>query len=114
MYKWAQNYTYPALLMYIADYYSSCPSSKPLVEHVPVIQQRAAPSSTHYHSEATDPLHLLDKPDRSKQLPGGTTSGNGLYGGAGPSSHSPTQAGMDVALYAHHVNSLVCTNSLEC
>ncbi|CAG5134146.1 unnamed protein product, partial [Candidula unifasciata] len=41
-------------------------SSKPVGEHIPVIQQRRHVPSTHFHNEARDPLNLLDKTYRSK------------------------------------------------
>ncbi|BFZ05273.1 hypothetical protein BsWGS_08312 [Bradybaena similaris] len=47
---------------------------KPLVEHVPVIQQRLHVPSSHFDNEARDPLNLLDKTYRSKD-------GLNVYGG---------------------------------
>ncbi|XP_013406987.1 DNA-binding protein RFX6 [Lingula anatina] len=68
-----------------SDYYSPYHQPvKPLVEHVPVIQQRAG-VSTHYSSESHDPLNLLDKPNhRQKEHP------HQLFGtSTSASCHSP-------------------------
>ncbi|GAB1605060.1 DNA-binding protein RFX6-like [Argonauta hians] len=49
-----------------SDYYSTAnysqPVSKPLVEHVPVIQHRGSVTSHYPSSELNDPLNILDKP----------------------------------------------------
>ncbi|KAK0060349.1 DNA-binding protein RFX6, partial [Biomphalaria pfeifferi] len=58
-----QGHIYPN-----SDYFTSSTFSRPLVEHVPVIQPRFQSSSSHFHNEATDPLNLLDKSYRSKDI----------------------------------------------
>ncbi|XP_069132306.1 DNA-binding protein RFX6-like [Argopecten irradians] len=66
-----------------SDYYNpGYPQpSKPLVEHVSVIQQRN-PIPSPFHNDMSDPLNLLDKPQRHKDLH--------LYSNGSPAScHSP-------------------------
>ncbi|KAK3610931.1 hypothetical protein CHS0354_022198 [Potamilus streckersoni] len=56
-------------------------SSKPLVEHVPVIQQRLPPP--HLSSDLNDPLNILDKQHRHKES-------SHLFSNSSPAScHSP-------------------------
>ncbi|KAH9505379.1 DNA-binding protein rfx6 [Bulinus truncatus] len=51
-----------------SEYFTNSSFAKPRVEHVPVIQTRFQPTSSHFHNEARDPLNLLDKSYRSKEF----------------------------------------------
>ncbi|XP_012942177.1 DNA-binding protein RFX6 [Aplysia californica] len=110
------------------DYFSPPtfpPAPKPLVEHVPVIQQRLPVGASHYHNEASDPLNLLDKSYRakdtlsmygaavtSKDVPGlygavASKDVGGLYGamtnGGSGSCHSPRAMGHHgMVSHMHH------------
>lgn len=94
------------------DYYGNAgfpQPPKPLVEHVPVIQQRSSGPSHHPHPhhgvthahlhhpahqypEVNDPLNLLDRPHRSNGVGMGMTS----TAGTSATCHSPPHSGEQV------------------
>ncbi|XP_064602079.1 DNA-binding protein RFX6-like [Liolophura sinensis] len=65
------------------DYFGYSQPTKPLVEHVSVIQPRMGAGSHFHHTEISDPLNLLDKPARHKDL------GHVFSNGNPASCHSP-------------------------
>ncbi|XP_041367036.1 DNA-binding protein RFX6-like [Gigantopelta aegis] len=80
---YAGSGTYPSQEFYGGHSY---PQSKPLVEHVSVIQQRPHPSHppSHYPADINYPLNILDRAHRNRDTQHPFTSGSSA------SCHSPT------------------------
>ncbi|CAL1534755.1 unnamed protein product [Lymnaea stagnalis] len=98
------------------DYFSNTAftvAPKTLAEHVPVIQTRLSVTSSQLHNEARDPLNLLDKTYRGKDLYGSVSKDAiGMYGsmtngGTGSCRVARTMSHHGMSSHGHHPNQAI-------